>query len=91
MMSFMFVLTGTTAIMLIGKVGLDRALFEVISAYATCGLSTGLSAELPPPGTYILSVLMLIGRIGTITVATGLAMRSRRRLYKFPEERPIIG
>lgn len=91
MMSSAFVLIGTTAIMLISGVGLDRALFEVISAYATCGLSNGLSAELPPAGAYILSVLMLIGRIGTITVATGLAMRSRRRLYRFPEERPIIG
>lgn len=91
MMSAAFVFIGTIAIMLISGASLDRSLFEVISAYATCGLSTGLSAELPPSGTYVLSFLMLIGRIGTITVATGLAMRSRRRLYKLPEERPIIG
>jgi len=38
-----------------------------------------------------LSALMFIGRIGTITAATALALRSRRRLYKFPEERPTIG
>lgn len=90
-MSGAFVLLGTAAIMLIGNSSLDRSLFEVISAYATCGLSTGLSAELPPSGVYVLSALMLIGRIGTITVATGLALRSRRKLYKYPEERPIIG
>ena len=70
---------------------LSRVLFEVISAYATCGLSNGLSAELSPAGIYTLSALMFIGRIGTITAATALALRSRRRLYKFPEERPIIG
>ena len=50
-----------------------------------------LSAELSPAGIYTLSALMFIGRIGTITAATALALRSRRRLYKFPEERPIIG
>ncbi len=91
MMSATFVFIGTAAIMLMSGASLQRSLFEVISAYATCGLSTGLSAELPPSGVYLLSILMLIGRVGTITVATGLAMRSRRRLYKFPEERPIIG
>lgn len=91
MMSATFVFIGTAAIMLMSGASLQRSLFEVISAYATCGLSTGLSAELPNSGVYLLSILMLIGRVGTITVATGLAMRSRRRLYKFPEERPIIG
>lgn len=91
MMSATFVLVGTAIIMLISGASLDRSLFEVISAYATCGLSTGLSAELPPAGIYVLSTLMLIGRVGTITVATGLAMRTRRKLYKYPEERPIIG
>lgn len=90
-MSATFVFIGTAAIMLMSGASLQRSLFEVISAYATCGLSTGLSAELPNSGVYLLSILMLIGRVGTITVATGLAMRSRRRLYKFPEERPIIG
>lgn len=91
MMSATFVFMGTAAIMLMSGASFERSLFEVISAYATCGLSTGLSAELPHSGAYLLSALMLIGRVGTITVATGLAMRSRRRLYKFPEERPIIG
>ena len=70
---------------------LDRVLFEVISAYATCGLSVGLSGELPPAGKYVLVLIMLIGRIGTTTVAAALALRSRRRLYRYPEERPIMG
>ncbi|MFI7584892.1 TrkH family potassium uptake protein [Kocuria sp. M1N1S27] len=70
---------------------LDRVLFEVISAYATCGLSVGLSAELPPEGKYVLVATMFVGRIGITTVAAALALRSRRRLYNYPEERPIIG
>ncbi|MEX3610404.1 potassium transporter TrkG [Rothia sp. LK2588] len=91
MMSAIIVFIGTAMIVFLSGETLDRVLFEVISAYATCGLSVGLSPVLPPSCIYVLSVLMFVGRIGIITVATGLALRSRRRLYKFPEERPIIG
>jgi hypothetical protein len=35
--------------------------------------------------------LMFIGRIGPITAASALALRSRHRLYRLPEERPIVG
>jgi trk system potassium uptake protein len=34
---------------------------------------------------------MFVGRVGSITVATALALRARKRLYRFPEERPIVG
>lgn len=70
---------------------LDVVLFEVISAFATCGLSTGLSSTLPDAGKYVLTVLMFIGRTGTMTLAAALALRSRRRVIRLPEERPIIG
>ncbi|HEX9229851.1 MAG TPA: potassium transporter TrkG, partial [Arthrobacter sp.] len=70
---------------------LDRVLFETISAFATCGLSTNLSAELPPSGVYVLTALMFAGRVGTVTLAAALALRQRSQLYHYPEERPIIG
>ena len=70
---------------------LDRILFEVISAFATCGLSTGITADLPTPAKYVLLVLMFIGRTGTMTLAAALALRNRRRVIRYPEERPIIG
>lgn len=70
---------------------LDRILFEVISAFATCGLSTGITADLPTPAKYVLVMLMFIGRTGTMTLAAALALRNRRRVIRYPEERPIIG
>ncbi len=70
---------------------LDHVLFDVISAFATSGLSTGLTESLPPSGVYVLSATMFIGRIGTVTLAVALAASTRRQLFKRAEERPIVG
>jgi trk system potassium uptake protein len=85
------VLVGTLALVAIADESLQRPLFEVLSAFGTCGLSTGLTAELPPSGEYVLTALMFAGRVGTITFASALALRQRRNLFRYPEERPIIG
>ena len=70
---------------------LSVVLFEVISAFATVGLSTGITAKLPPGGQFTLVVLMFVGRVGTVTVATALALKSLKRPFRYPEERPIVG
>ena len=54
----------------------------MLSAFGTCGLTTGLSEELPPSGKYVLAALMFSGRVGTITFASALALRQRRNLYR---------
>ena len=66
-------------------------LFESASAFGTVGLSTGITGELPAAGQLLLVIVMLAGRVGPITFVTALALRQRRREYRFPEERPIIG
>lgn len=70
---------------------LDVVLFEVISAFATCGLSTGITPDLPENSKYVLSALMFVGRTGTMTIAAALALRERRRVIRLPEERPVVG
>ncbi len=70
---------------------LDRVLFEVISAFTTTGLSTGITADLEPWHQTMLVVLMFLGRLGPITLGTGLALRERRRMYRRPESAVIIG
>ncbi|GAB3618476.1 potassium transporter TrkG [Okibacterium endophyticum] len=85
------VLVSTGLIMAVSSEPLDRILFEVISAFATCGLSVGLSEELGPTGKYVLAALMFAGRVGPITLASALAARQRNQLFRFPDERPIIG
>ncbi|MDD7969352.1 TrkH family potassium uptake protein [Actinomycetospora lemnae] len=70
---------------------LDRVLFEVLSALGTVGLSTGITAELPAAGQVVLVVLMFVGRLGPLALASALALRERPRHYQRPEERTIIG
>jgi len=83
---------GTLAVVwLTDGVPFDRVLFEVTSAFATVGLSTGITGSLPESAQVVLVMLMYIGRVGTIAVGTAIALNTRRRLYRYPEERPIVG
>jgi potassium uptake TrkH family protein len=85
------VFTGTLALLMLTGYNLDRVLFEVISAFGTVGLSTGVTSHLPDGAKYVLSVLMFAGRTGSMTLAAALALRERRRMFRLPEERPIVG
>ncbi len=69
----------------------EKVLFEVISAFGTVGLSTGITAELVPGAQFILIVLMFLGRVGVVTLAVALATNQMRRNYRYPEEKPIVG
>lgn len=85
------VLVATIALIVVSEESLERPLFEAISAFATCGLSSGLTAELPPSGLYVLSALMLAGRVGIMTFAAALAVRQKTVRYRYPDEQPLIG
>jgi trk system potassium uptake protein len=65
--------------------------FEVVSAAATVGQSTGVTAGLGDPSKWLLLCVMLTGRIGPVLFAASLAMRARKRLYRYPESRPLVG
>jgi potassium uptake TrkH family protein len=82
---------GTVTMQVLTDHSLDAVLFETISAFATVGLSTGITPTLPTAAQLVLVMLMFVGRVGTLTVGTALALRSRRRLYRLPEERTIVG
>ncbi|MGW5055665.1 TrkH family potassium uptake protein [Actinokineospora sp. NPDC004072] len=85
------VAVSTLALLLLTDFTLDAVLFETVSAFATVGLSTGITASLPPAGQLLLVGLMFLGRLGPITLAAALALRERPRRYELPEERPIVG
>ncbi|GAB3039558.1 potassium transporter TrkG [Parafrigoribacterium mesophilum] len=85
------VAVSTIALLSVSKAPLDHVLFDVISAFGTCGLTTGLTEGLPDSGKYILAATMWAGRVGTVTLAAALAASQRRQLFRYAEERPIVG
>jgi trk system potassium uptake protein TrkH len=91
LLSVATVVGSTTLMLMLTPFTLDQVLFEVISAFSTVGLSTGITAQVGTAGHLLLTALMFIGRLGPITLASALALRSRPRLYDLPDERPIIG
>lgn len=83
---------GTTLVLLASSgFTLTQTLFEATSAFGTAGLSMGITEQLPALDQLLLMVLMLTGRVGPVTIVTALALRERPRLYRYPEERPIVG
>lgn len=82
---------GIMTLRLVSDLPLRQVVFEAISAFANVGLSMNATPLFPPAGQTVLIVLMFVGRVGTITLATGLALRSRRADFRYPEERPIVG
>ncbi|MEV4872391.1 potassium transporter TrkG [Streptomyces syringium] len=85
------VMLATIVLLTISDEPLEAVLFEATSAFGTCGLSTGITGDLPAAGQLILIALMFLGRLGPITLASALALRVRGRRYQLPEERPVIG
>jgi trk system potassium uptake protein TrkH len=67
------------------------AMFEAVSAFATVGLSTGVTAKFTDPGKYLLIALMFIGRVGPITLFAALASRRKPVRYHYPKEDVLVG
>jgi trk system potassium uptake protein TrkH len=70
---------------------LSDVVFESVSALGTVGLSTAITPSLPLPSQLVVTALMFFGRVGPPTLFAALVLRNRERLYRYPEERVIIG
>jgi trk system potassium uptake protein len=69
-----------------------QILFESISAFGTCGFSTGITPQLTKIGKLILITTMLVGRIGSLTLVLAIRKRTKKiQTYQYPEERIMIG
>ncbi len=67
------------------------AMFEAVSAFATVGLSTGVTAKFTDSGKYLLIFLMFVGRVGPITLFAALASRRKPIHYHYPKEDVLVG
>ncbi len=90
-LSSAMIVLGTLVILRETDFPTDQVIFEVISAFGTVGLSTGITGNLPETSQLMLTLLMYVGRVGTITLAASLALGEHRMPYRYPEEHPIVG
>lgn len=90
-LSFLAVIAATMVLHVLTPFTTDQIIFEVISAFGTVGLSTGITGLMPPMAQVVLMILMFVGRLGTVVVASSLAARVTHVHYELPKERPLIG
>lgn len=65
--------------------------FEITSAFGTCGMSLGITDDLSSFGKVLIMILMFIGRVGLISFLFTIGGRATKTKYQFPKERVIIG
>lgn len=66
-------------------------LFEMTSAFATVGVSTGITADLTTPSHWVIIFTMFIGRVGPLTALIALTNRGPSYRYSYPEESVNLG
>ena len=91
LLAFLVVCSGTFIIIVVEKTKFSflQVLFESVSAFATVGLSTGITPQLSVISKIILMVTMFVGRLGPITIATSVS--AKESVLKHIEERVFIG
>jgi len=66
-------------------------MFETASALGTVGLTTGYTPHLTTAGKMIIILVMLIGRLGPLTLLAALTFNLKPVQYNYPEEAVIVG
>jgi len=73
------------------NIPITTLIFEITSAFGTCGMSLGITEDLSNTGKITIMILMFIGRVGLISFLFTLGGKSNKTKYRYPKERVIIG
>ena len=68
-----------------------KVLFEIVSAFGTVGLSTGITSSLSIAGKIIIIITMFTGRIGPLSLALSLIQKREPEMIRYPEEKIMVG
>lgn len=91
-LAFFMVLIATMVLLVTEpQATLTQILFEITSAFGTCGMSLGITSDLSTAGKIVIMVLMFIGRVGLISFLYTLGGKANKAIYRYPQERIIIG
>jgi trk system potassium uptake protein TrkH len=68
-----------------------QVLFEVVSAFGTVGLSTGITPDLSAFAKLILVATMYIGRVGVLLLMAAILGDPSPSVVRYPEENLLVG
>jgi len=87
-----FTVIGGTFILSISEAAaIQDIVFEVVSAFATVGLSTGITASLSVFGKTMVIILMFLGRLGPLTLLSAASLRRQDLKITYPRANISIG
>jgi len=73
------------------RVSFIEIMFEVVSAFATVGLSAGITERLTELGKIIICMVMFIGRLGPLTIALAVSREEAKGKFRYSEENLMVG
>jgi trk system potassium uptake protein TrkH len=89
------VVAGATVLMLVLESSHQwsflQVLFEVMSAFGTVGLSLGITGGLTVAGKLLLCLVMVVGRIGPLTLVLTISQPGPKPAYEYPRGTVMVG
>ncbi|GLI55743.1 potassium transporter KtrB [Propionigenium maris DSM 9537] len=89
--SVAYVSTIILLMLVFDDLGFAETIFEVVSAFGTVGLSMGVTPEMNQFSKVLITITMLIGRLGPLTFALALGEQKQRHARRYPKENILIG
>lgn len=89
--SVVLVILATWSLLVTHDVPVEVAMFEVVSAFATCGLTLDFTSKLNLFGQLVIIITMFWGRLGALTIIVAIAQQRPVQLVEYPEEQILIG
>ena len=89
--AILWVVLATGILITTEKASFLQVLFEVVSALSGVGLSTGITPALSTMGKIVISVTMLIGRMGPLAIGFSLVGKPKPVAFKYAEADVLVG
>lgn len=89
--AILYVITITLIILSIEDITFSQAIFEVVSAFGTVGLTLGVTTELGTISKILIICTMFLGRLGPMTFALAFGGTNKIEKISFPKENIVVG